>query len=171
MTDKIRQFCEVYFSTGCNCLQAFMATHPNQTLKSARSNAYKFIKKPEVEAALEEWREQTRSRTEHAVTALEEHLLQRIFYDYRDYLKVDPNGFISIADFEKMPAEAGHIIKGIEVTDGGVIPVMENRDKAIELFCKMHGLTKEKIDLDLKPTEKFAHVIEQLGGGVFDDED
>lgn len=168
MTDKVRKFCEVYFSTGCNCLQAFIATHPNQTMKSARSNAYKFIKRPEVEAALEEWREQTESRTKHAVIALEEHLLNRMAVDVNNYINIDASGFISVKDLTKMPAEMRQLIKCIEPTEAGAKVVLESRDKAIETFCKLHGLTKDTINITT--SEQLSDVMNQLSGGVVFDE-
>lgn len=169
--DVVRQFCEEYFNNGCNCLKAYIATHPNCSEKSAKSNSYKFMTRPEVEEEMERCREQQEARNVAAVTALQQHLIERIFYDSLDYVGVDPvTGYISIQDLKKLPPYARRMIKQIEPTENGAKIVFESRDKAIEVFCKLHGLTKDVADITLTTSEKLADVMAQIGGGVFDDE-
>ena len=169
--DVVRQFCEEYFNNGCNCFKAYLKTHPNCSEKAAKSNSYKFMTRPEVQEEMERCREHQEARNIAAVTALQQHLIERIFYDSLDYVGVDPvTGYISIQDLKKLPPYARRMIKQIEPTENGAKIVFESRDKAIEVFCKLHGLTKDVADITLTTSEKLADVMAQIGGGVFDDE-
>lgn len=168
--DTVRAFCEEYFNNGCNCLKAYIATHPNCSEKSAKSNSYKFMQRPEVEEEMQRCKEQQEARNVAAVTALQQHLIERIFYDSLDYLHIDQNGYISIEDLKKLPPYARRMIKQIEPTENGAKIVFESRDNAIATFCKLHGLTKDVADITLTTSEKLADVMNQIGGGVFDDE-
>ena len=169
--DTVRAFCEEYFNNGCNCLKAYISTHPNCSEKSAKSNSYKFMQRPEVEEEMERCREHQEARNIAAVTALQQHLIERIFYDSLDYVGVNPvTGYISIQDLKKLPPYARRMIKQIEPTENGAKIVFESRDNAIATFCKLHGLTKDVADITLTTSEKLADVMNQIGGGVFDDE-
>ncbi len=178
------QFCREYIKD-FNATQA--AIRAGYSKKTAFTIGSENLKKPYVQACLQELQKKLALESKITLERIEKELSLIAFADMRDYVDISEDGVVTPKLWDGMPEDASRAVAEIKEVrrimgsgEGGKEIILEcrlgykhwDKLKALELLGKQRGMFRESLDVNIKGdfTERLARAISRVKSAKYSGE-
>lgn len=192
LTPKQKLFVDEYL-VDLNATRAYKAAgYRVKSDNAAGVEGHKLLRNPKIDLYLKEKMKEREKRTEITQDKVLKELAKIGFANATDYARVvekeyleqvkDENGNIiseipktykavEIESTDNIDTDKQSAIAGIKMGANGIEVKLNDKVKALELIGRHLGMFTDKMDVTIETSEKFADIIEQVGGEGLDEEE
>lgn len=165
MTNKQKTFIEEYL-IDLNATQA--AIRAGYSKNSAETIGFENLKKPKIANEIEKRMKERERRTEITQDRVLTELAKIGFADVTDFLSIEHDE-VKIKSTTEIPTHKLGAIAAVKEGTKGIEIKLNDKGKALELIGRHLGMWTDRIDVNVKTSEKLDDIMKQLGGEGLDE--